>query len=179
MIGGSGDPMAGLRASHAPENSLGNAIHVVKSSVTSALAFAAVGLVGGRAATIAVPRISREMRWMVPMLSASIGAILGAQQGTLQALFDLQPTSSLAVLRRDLHEALELEAQKDAARAGGERTTYVMREQRSVMSSILGWKPASVELIVHSNESLERRLDTPPKGETPAASSSSTDHRHE
>mmetsp|Transcript_12938 Transcript_12938/g.33707 ORF Transcript_12938/g.33707 Transcript_12938/m.33707 type:complete len:176 (-) Transcript_12938:206-733(-) len=146
----SGDPLAGLRASHAPENSLGNAIHVVTSSVSSAIGFAVVGFVGGRLATQAVPRISRETRWMIPMLAASTGAILGAQQGTLQALFDVQPAASLAILRRDLEDALVREAQRDAER-GTQRSTYVVREQRSPMAVIFGWEPVSRELIVHSN----------------------------
>jgi hypothetical protein len=137
---------------HQPENSLGNAIHVAYSAVLSAAGFAVVGAVGASCALVAVPRVSREMRLLAPSVSAAIAAILGAQQGTLQALASIQPTASFALLRKDLDEALARDAQDNAARGGGREQTYVIREHRSWLMG--RDRPAGsdrTELLVHSN----------------------------
>lgn len=142
-----------LRPELSPENSLGNAVHVAGSAMVSAAGFALVGAVGARLAVAMVPRVSREVRWMAPSLTASIAAILGAQQGTLQALADVQPTASFALLRADLDEALANEALLDKERGGNRETTFVMREYKSWTPFWVGERPAAdrVEVHAHSN----------------------------
>lgn len=132
------------------ENSLGNAVHVAGSAIASAAGFALVGAVGARLAVAAVPRVSREVRWMAPSLTASLAAVLGAQQGTLQALADVQPTASFALLRADLDEALANEALADKERGGKREKTFVLREYKA-WTPFWARRTDRVEVIQHSN----------------------------
>ncbi|KAG8466903.1 hypothetical protein KFE25_008282 [Diacronema lutheri] len=137
-----------------PENSLGNAVHVASGAMFSAAGFALVGAAGARLAIAGFPRASKEMRWMAPSLTGSLAAILGAQQGTLSALADVQPTASFALLRADLDEALENEARSDAARGGNRTSTFVIREYKSWTPFWLGSRPVPperTEMLVHKN----------------------------
>jgi len=179
-----------ISSSRAPENSLGHAMHVVQSSVTSAALYALVAGVGTRAVTLSIRRLSKEMKLMIPALSATVGAILGAQQGTLQALIDVQPIASHRAMQRDLDESLEKAAIADKARGGSRTTTYVIREHRSWLDNVLGrsTSPDRTELISHSNASLNARslgdkktgeeslVDADTSPTSPRASSSPSEH---
>jgi hypothetical protein len=135
-----------------PENSLGNAVHIAASAIAYAAGFAAIGAIGARVAlAVVLPRASREMRWLAPSLTGSIAAILGAQQGTLHALVNVQPVASFAILKADLDDALERERDADVKRGGGRGTTFVMREHRRWSFFSDKATSAPPELIAHSN----------------------------
>lgn len=134
-----------------PENSLASAIYVVKSAVLSAALYAGVGGLGAHAVLSSMRRVPRELRLLAPALGASAGALLGSQQGTLHALVELQPTTSLKALREDLEGALADENARE--QQGGSRpVTYVFRETRSALKPRdAPLREEELDLIVHPN----------------------------
>ncbi|KAJ1641414.1 hypothetical protein T492DRAFT_1695 [Pavlovales sp. CCMP2436] len=132
-------------------NSLSQAVHVAGAAIASAAGFAVVGGFGARIAMVAFPLASREIRWGVPSVSAALAAILGAQQGTLRALIDVQPIASFVTLQQDYDEAMVKEAGKREG-GGGRGSTYVIREHRA-WNPLFGDSQDRLELIAHSNVS--------------------------